>query len=59
VFFLGGAIGIWSHYQNLLLDDQNMWTAFMKVEFAFDIITMVLSWAAVAVLAAFGAGAKN
>jgi MFS family permease len=59
VFFLGGAIGIWSYYQNLQLNDQNMWTAFMKVEFSFDIITMVLLWGAVAVLAAFGAGAKN
>jgi len=59
VFFLGGAIGIWSHYQNLQLNDQNPWTSFMQAEFAFDIITMVISWGAVAVLAAFGAGAKN
>jgi hypothetical protein len=59
VFFLGGAIGIWSHYQNLQLNDQNPWTAYMQAEFAFDIITMVISWGAVAVLAAFGAGAKN
>jgi hypothetical protein len=59
VFFLGGAIGIWSYYQNLQLDDADPWTAFMKAEFAFDIITMVLLWGAAAVLAAFGAGAKN